>query len=148
MSAGSGILPNQATLDTVDELRKNNSKHAFGLFKVEGTTVVPDSTHPTASADDFENKTWASFIKALESAKGPRFGVVDFAYTSNDGRPTKALIAVSWCPDKGVTAKEKMTFASTRTAFEAKINIGKKYSANDVSDLEYKTVKDTISQGK
>lgn len=44
------------------------------------------------------------------------------------------------CPDKGTTAKAKMTFASTKTAFENKINIGKKYQANDDSDLEYSAV--------
>jgi len=60
----------------------------------------------------------------------------------------KTLVSIGWCPDRGVPAKQKMTFASTKTAFEAKINIGKKYQANDPSDLEYKTVFDFVSSGK
>ena len=41
-----------------------------------------------------------------------------------------------------------MTFASTKTAFESKINIGKKYQANDISDLEYQTVYEFVSANK
>jgi hypothetical protein len=36
-------------------------------------------------------------------------------------------MSVGWCPDKGTPAKQKMIFGSTKTAFEQKINIGKKY---------------------
>jgi hypothetical protein len=38
------------------------------------------------------------------------------------------------------------TFASTKTAFEVKINIGKKYQANDESDLEYSTVFESLQK--
>jgi len=53
-------------------------------------------------------------------------------------------VSVSWCPDKGTPARTKMTFASTKTAFENRINIGKKYGANDFADLEYSTVYEAV----
>jgi len=155
MSAGSGISPNAATLTLVDELRKNSTKYVFALFKVEGTEVVPDMTYPSESemaavaaekksdtgyADSFKNKHWKNFIAAIEKANGPRFGVIDFTYITSEARTVKALVSVSYCPDKGTPARLKMTFASTKTAFETKINVGKKYQANDISDMEFDAV--------
>jgi len=126
---------------------------------------LPDLQFPSADADvkliaelkskgdaavaaAFEKTIWPKFISAVEGAGGPRFAIVDFALVVGEGRITRTLTSISWCPDKGVTAKQKMTFASTRTAFEAKINIGKKYPANDLSDLEYSAVKDAVGSGK
>jgi len=37
-----------------------------------------------------------------------------------------------------------MTFASTKTSFDGKINVGKKYQANDVADLEFAAVLETV----
>jgi len=157
MSAGSGINPNAATLALVDELRKNNSKYVFGLFKVLGTEVVPDTQFPhddneakevatwkkagdTEYAASFKNAVWPKFLGYIERADGPRFGVIDFNYVTGEGRIVKQLVVVSYCSDKGTTAKMKMTFASTKTAFETKINVGKKYQANDLADLEFDQV--------
>jgi len=161
MSAGSGINPSSATLSLVDELRKNNTKYVFGLFKVSGTEVIPDSQYPASDdeqkevaaekkegdvkyAEYFKNKYWPKFLGAVEAANGPRFGVVDFVYVTDEGRIVKQLVSVSFCPDKKTPAREKMTFASTKTAFETKINVGKKYQANDVSDLEFAAVLETV----
>jgi len=161
MSAGSGILPSAETLAAVDELRKNNSKYVFALFKVEGQAVVPAAQFPANDADKaaisglkasdsafakgFEKTIWPLFLKAVEHADGPRFAVIDFAYPSKDDRAVRTLTIISYCSDK-VAAKAKMTFASTKTAFEAKVNIGKKYQASDMSDLEYGTVFEAISK--
>ena len=163
MSAGSGILPNAATLAVVDDLRKNNTKLVFALFKVDGIEVVPDLSFPSTADDqvkvagfkvggdeayakNFSTTVWPLFVKAIENSTGPRFGVVDFAYVTSEGRVIRNLVSVSWCPDKGTPARTKMTFASTKTAFENRINIGKKYGANDFADLEYSTVFETVSQ--
>jgi len=161
MSAGSGILPNAATLALVDDLRKNSTKLVFALFRVEGIEVVPDSQFPSNDsqaqqvasfksggdenyAKNFASTVWPLFVKAIENSTGPRFAVVDFAYATGEGRIIRQLVSVSWCPDKGTPARTKMTFASTKTAFENRINIGKKYGANDFADLEYSTVFEAI----
>lgn len=157
----SGILPTSETLATVDELRRNNSKYVFALFKIDGTSIVPAGVFPEnaedmktiRSSDDayaksFKDTVWPAFLNAITSADGPRFSVIDFAFIHPDGRIVRVLTSIGWCPDRGTTAKTRMTFASTKTAFESKINIGKKYQANDVSDLEYQTVYDFVSANK
>jgi len=73
---------------------------------------------------------------------------VDFAYLNKEDRFINVLTSISYCPDKGTPAKQKMSFASTKTAFEAKINIGKKYNANDLSDLEYSTIFEALTAAK
>ncbi len=142
----SGIAPTSETLAIIDELRKNNSKFVYGLFKVDKNSIIPDQQHEAKSGVEFQD-VWKSFVSTLENC-GPRFAVIDFSYKSKDDRQVRTLVSIGWCPDKGVPAKEKMTFASTKTAFEAKIDIGKKYQANDASDLEYQTVLEFVSQGK
>jgi len=161
MSQGSGIAPTPETLSIVDELRRNNSKYIFALFKIDGTKIVPDVQYPStpeetktirssdeAFAKNFKDQVWPAFLQAVEKADGPRFAVIDFAFNHADGRVVRVLTSIGWCPDKGVSAKTKMTFASTKTAFESKINIGKKYQANDVSDLEYPTVYEFVALNK
>jgi len=161
MSAGSGIAPTNETLTLVDELRRNNSKYIFALFKIDGTKIVPDYQYPEnpeetkqirssddAFAKNFKDKVWPAYLAAIEKSDGPRFSVIDFAFNHPDGRVVRVLTSIGWCPDKGVSAKTKMTFASTKTGFESKINIGKKYQANDISELEYQTVYDFVSLNK
>jgi len=161
MSAASGILPTQQTLAIVDELRKNQSKYIFALFKIDGNTIIPDGQWPSnpdetkairgsddTFAKNFSTSVWPHFLNAIEQTDGPRFAVIDFAFVHPDGRVVRVMTSIGWCPDKGVSAKQKMTFASTKTAFESKINIGKKYQANDLSDLEYQTVYDFVSANK
>jgi len=163
MAAASGITPTQDTLNLVEELRKNNSKLCFALFKVEGTTIVPEYQFPDHSAEGqtaadlktkgdaalaagFKDHIWPAFVKKLANAPGPRFAVIDFARATADGRIAKTLVSVSWCSDRASSAREKMTFASTKTAFEVKINVGKKHQANDESDLEYDAVHEVVSK--
>jgi len=161
MSAGSGIAPNSETLALVEELRKKTSKFRFSTFKIQGTNVVPDKVYPETDlevkevstfassdqllAENFEKKVWPVFLATIEKADGPRFGIVDFAFINKEGSIKKILACVSFCSDK-CPARVKMTFSSTRTAFENKVNIGKKYGANDISELEYATVKEALSE--
>jgi len=162
MSAGSGIAPNAETLALVEELRKKSSKYRFATFKIEKTSVVIDRKFPESSdelatcsryastdeelAKNFESHIWPAFLNSLETADGPRFGVVDFAFVNKEGSIKKILAVISYCNDKTATARVKMTFASTRTSFENKINIGKKYSANDFSELEFDAVKTALAE--
>lgn len=162
MSSGSGIPPTQETLALVDELRKNNSRYIFALFKIDGNQVIPADKWPHAEEDvqhfqslksqgdenvarNFEKQIWPKFVAALEKADGPRFAVIDFSHVTNDGRVVRTLTSIGYCTDR-TPAKHKMAFASTKTAFEAKINIGKKYQANDPSDLEYPTVFEALKK--
>jgi len=163
MSSGSGIPPTAETLALVDELRKNNSRYIFALFKIDGNQVVPADQWPNCEEDakivqgmkgsggdnavaaGFEKHIWPKFVASLEKSDGPRFAVIDFSHLTNDGRVVRTLTSIGYCTDR-TPPRSKMAFASTKTAFEAKINIGKKYQANDPSDLEYPTVFEALKK--
>jgi len=163
MSSGSGIPPTAETLTLVDELRKNSSKYIFALFKIDGSQVVPAGHWPnndedakivqglrssggdSAVAAGFEKHIWPKFVASLEKADGPRFAVIDFSHLTTDGRVVRTLTSIGYCTDR-TAPRSKMAFASTKTAFESKINIGKKYQANDPSDLEYPTVFEALKK--
>jgi len=160
MSAGSGIAPSAETLSVVEELRKKSSKYRFATFKISGTSVVPCRKYPENEdevkyvnafgstdqglAENFEKMIWPKVLEAISNPLEPRFIVVDFAFMNSEGSIKKILAVLSYCSDK-CPARVKMMFASTRTAFENKINIGKKYGANDLSEMEYKSVKDALA---
>jgi len=57
-------------------------------------------------------------VQTLTSADGPRFAVIDFVYTTKDGRIQKTLVSVGWCPDKGTPAKQKMVSEKEEKAGE------------------------------
>jgi len=162
MSSGSGIPPSAATLARIDELRKNSSKLLFATFKIVGQEIVPDAVYPNtadeekrfaalkASGDEavakvFESELWPDFVNNVTNADGPRFAVLDFYSVNSEGRILRQLVSIGWCSDK-TKPQQKMTFASTKTSFEGKINIGKKYMANDQADLEYASVAEVMRQ--
>ena len=98
----SGISPNQETLAQVEELRKNNSKYFFATFKVDGVEIVPDVQYGNpevkaltegALTDAFKSTVWPEFVKTLTTANGPRFGVIDFSYTTKVRTPNTQLHA-------------------------------------------------------
>jgi hypothetical protein len=155
MSNQSGISPTAETLAGVEDLRSNKAKNFFATFKVEGVNIVPDQVWTSAdlkakgdaeATAQFKSVVWPEFVKVLTAADGPRFAVIDFHYNTKDGRIQRTLLSVGWCPDKGTPAKQKMIFGSTKTAFEQKINIGKKYQANDEADLEYDQVFENLQR--
>lgn len=123
----------------------NSFSHCFFTQKIQ---ALKADGGDAGVARGFQSTIWPVFVSQMENANGPRFGVIDFSYISKDDRTVRHLVVISYCPDKGVTAKQKMTFASTKTSFETKINIGKKYQANDLADLEYQAVYDVVAGGK
>lgn len=146
----SGIAPSVETLESIEGLRSNKSVVFFATFKIddECRNIVPDVEYTdedlkgageSACIDEFESRVWPHLVSTLVAAEGPRYAVVDFHYRTADVRAQRSLISLGWCP-RGATAKAKMIFAATKTAFEQKIDISRKYQANDEAALEYKEV--------
>ena len=71
-----------------------------------------------------KEKSFDDFVKALPPNE-PRYAVVDFDYTSKDGRDVEQLIFIFWCPDT-TGVKNKMLYlynsryAANKETFKAK----------------------------
>jgi cofilin len=76
------------------------------------------------------------FQSAIIGTKEPRFGILDFAFETDDGRPQDKLCFVFWSPDNG-PIKKKMLYASSKDAIKKKLTgIHAEMQRNDASDME------------
>jgi len=77
---------------------------------IEGDEVVLEKEYPkTMSIADFQ--------KELEPDQ-PKYVVIDFDYTTTDGRPADKIILVSWIPDTA-KIKQKMKYSGTKEAVKS-----------------------------
>merc|ERR1719231_224526 len=96
-------------------------------FKIDGGKFVLE-------ADEPKEKTYEDFVNALPENE-PRYAVVDFNYSTDDGRPQDKLLFIAWSPDDcGV--KPKMLYSSSKDAIAKKLTgIAKNLQINDSGDL-------------
>lgn len=130
----SGIGPTDECVTKYEELKLKHSKR-FIIYKIEGSSIIIEH-----EAD--ASKTYDDFLSTLKSCaeNEPRFAVVDFAYSTADGRPQEKPIFIHWSPDTcGV--KQKMSYASSKAALIKKLTgIHKDMQINESSDLDPKEI--------
>ena len=82
--------------------------------------------------------TYEDFCDAIQSdAKDGAYGVFDYHYTTDDGRPVEKLLFISWVPDAGLPIRKKMLYGSTKESFrQVLIGIHLVVEASDASDIE------------
>lgn len=96
---------------------------------IAGDQVVLENEYPkTMSMDDFQ--------KQLSPDK-PKYVVVDFDYTTTDGRPADKVVLISWIPDTA-KIKEKMKYSGTKEAVKAALQgIAVNINATDHSECTH-----------
>jgi cofilin len=106
-------------------------------YKIENqTTVVVDHIQPKGVSYD----NLAHHIPHNE----PRFIVIDFDYTNNDGIVLSKIIFVHWCPDTA-RVQHKMVYASTKENLKKKfVGIFKEIQASAVNELTHESISSTI----
>jgi len=100
----------------------------FLIYKIENEKIIIEyQGDPSESYDDFK-------VKLPENE--PRYCVVDFDYSTDDGRPQNKLLFVFWSPDCS-KVKDKMVYASSLDNIKKKLNgIAKVVQANDPSEVD------------
>jgi len=100
----------------------------FLIYKIENEKIIIEyQGDPSESYDDFK-------VKLPENE--PRYCVVDFDYSTDDGRPQNKLLFVFWSPDTS-KVKDKMVYASSLDNIKKKLNgIAKVVQANDPSEVD------------
>jgi len=116
--------------DCIDKFNEMKLKHnkRFIIYKIENEKIVIEH-----EADS--DATYADFNDKLPDAE-PRYAVVDFAYSTDDGRPQSKLLFVLWSPDNS-PVKFKMVYASSKDNIKRKlVGVAKELQANDRSEVE------------
>jgi len=160
MSAGSGIVADDACLPIFNLVKTKKKDFALFEFNSSRTSVVPvaaggifpdekDEAEVKAfDADEKEKKREANFktrvmpkFKAALVGRGkvPTYAVLDFRFFQEGDRPTDKLLFFFWCPDT-VGVRDKMVGASTYTSFSAKLGVAAKIQLQEAADLDFDAI--------
>jgi len=95
------------------------------VLSIVGDEVVLEKEYP-------KTMSVAEFQQTLDNS--PKYVVVDFDFTTTDGRPADKVVLVSWIPDTA-KIKEKMKFSGTKEAVKAALQgIAVNINATDASE--------------
>ncbi|CAJ1382642.1 unnamed protein product [Effrenium voratum] len=127
MSSGVTVADECVEVHERIKMKKDLRYVTFKMSDDKKTIVVDETGDAT--------KTYADFVKALPEGS-PRYALVDFEFTTDDGRPQNKLVFVFWSPDDKTTVKERMLYASSKDAVRKKCTgVMKEAQVNDIGDL-------------
>ena len=126
----------QQCLDQFNRLKMDKSLF-FVSFRIENqTTVVVDHVQEKGVSYD-------SLIHHIPQNE-PRFVVVDFDFTNNDGLILNKIIFIHWCPDNA-RVNHKMVYASTKENLKKRlVGIFKEVQASIASELTHESISSSI----
>ncbi|CAE7208976.1 unnamed protein product [Symbiodinium sp. CCMP2456] len=135
----SGVAVNDACVDLYNQIKMKKDLR-YVIFKIENhKEIVTECQGPSG-------ETYKDFVSKLPEGE-PRYALVDYEYTSEDGRPQSKLCFVFWSPDDKTTVKDRMVYASSKDALKKKFpGIMKEVQANDMGDLDVKEVDDLMKK--
>eukprot|EP00397_Hematodinium_sp_SG-2012_P061807 GEMP01082448.1.p1 GENE.GEMP01082448.1~~GEMP01082448.1.p1 ORF type:complete len:134 (+),score=33.45 GEMP01082448.1:56-457(+) len=115
--------------DCVEMFNEMKLKHTkrYVVYRIEAERIIID-----CQADS--SATYEEFTTKLPDNE-PRYAVVDFEYSTDDGRPQSKLLFVLWSPDSGAV-KKKMVYAASKDNIKRKlVGVAKELQANDRSEI-------------
>uniref|UniRef100_A0A7S3JWX5 ADF-H domain-containing protein n=1 Tax=Aureoumbra lagunensis TaxID=44058 RepID=A0A7S3JWX5_9STRA len=121
-----GISVSDSVVSKFDDFKLKRMKDVkFITMVIEGTEVVLEKEYP-------KSMTMADFQSELDDS--PKYIVVDYDYTTLDGRPADKIILISWIPDTA-KIKEKMKYSGTKEAVKSALQgIAVNINATDKSE--------------
>jgi cofilin len=139
MATGVSVSDDVVTSFNNFKLRREPHNYKYIIYKIENnsTIVIEKTGAPNASYDDF--------ITSLPNDEC-RYGLIDFDYTSGDGRPTDKLVLVSWCPDTA-RVKSKMVYSGSKEALKSVlVGVMVHINATDASEVSHHAVMDVVTR--
>eukprot|EP00386_Alphamonas_edax_P015395 GDKI01047047.1.p1 GENE.GDKI01047047.1~~GDKI01047047.1.p1 ORF type:complete len:140 (+),score=57.12 GDKI01047047.1:88-507(+) len=136
--SGAGV--SQECIDTFNDMKKKHNL-SYLIFKIEGDSKVniEHKGEKGASYEEFTSKF---------PEKEPRYGVFDFEFNLDDGRPQSKLVFFYWGPDSAAI-RPKMIYSSGKEAIKNKLTgLSKEVQANDRSELDKETIVSELKKGK
>ncbi|KAL2786988.1 cofilin, actophorin [Aspergillus keveii] len=123
------------------------NKSTFVIYKIsdDKKSVVVDETSAETDYEVFVEK----LTSARDSAgrRAPRYAVYDVKYDLKDDGQRATAVFISWVPDE-TSAQNRMLYAATKEHFRRAIDVKVSIHADDVSDIEWKSVLKEASGGR
>jgi len=141
MSSGSGVQVNDECHKKFEEL-KLGKKIKFVIFKLNDTMreIVVASSSMCDGVSDPE-KIHENLLKEFKEDECC-YAAYDFTYESGEGQRSKILF-IPWNPS-GARIKQKMVYASSKTALQARLGLSSEIQATDYDEVDYNTVLEKV----
>jgi len=134
--AQSGVIVNDDCVTSFNDIKLKHDKK-FIIFKISD-----DSKRIEIESTGDKDKTFDEFTTILKGLNEPRYAVIDFYYTTEDGRPQEKLCFVFWSPDTS-PVKKKMLYAASKDAIKKPLTgIHAELQCADAADLDKKEFED------
>ncbi|OOF98731.1 hypothetical protein ASPCADRAFT_2164 [Aspergillus carbonarius ITEM 5010] len=149
MSLPSGVNISNECLSAFKDLlyKRGINKPTFIIYKIaddEQSIVVENSS---------SEKNYEAFLQKLTSTldhegnHAPRYAVYDVEYDLNEDGKRKTTVFISWMPDATPT-RLRMLYASTKEQLRKTLDVKVSIHADDLHDIEWKTVLSEASGGR
>lgn len=126
MSSGVKVAEDCVTI--FNEIKLKHTKR-YIIYKIENKKQI------VIEKEGAKEETYDDFVNAIPKDE-PRYCVVDFEYTTEDGRKQEKLVFVFWSPDEG-KVQNKMLYASSKDNIKKALSgFAKEVQANDAGDLD------------
>lgn len=126
MSSGVKVAENCVTL--FNEIKLKHTKR-YVIYKIENKKEI------IVEKEGDKEATYDDFLAAIP-ADEPRYAIVDFEYTTEDGRKQEKLVFIFWSPDTG-KVQNKMLYASSKDNIKKSLSgFAKEVQANDMADMD------------
>ncbi|PWY83840.1 cofilin, actophorin [Aspergillus sclerotioniger CBS 115572] len=149
MSLPSGVNISNECLSTYKEFlhKRGANKPTCLIFKIaedEQSIIVEESS---------SEKNYEAFLQKLTTAfdrqgnHTPRYAVYDVEYDLNEDGKRTTTVFISWMPDATPT-RLRMLYASTKEQLRKALDVKVSIHADDLHDIEWKTVLRGASGGR
>ena len=134
----SGIKTNEEVL-SVYKLLKNDRKLKALTIKINDQTILEVEKQ-------FERKgfNYDDFLNAFPSDDS-RFGVIDFNYTTEDGRPQEKILFILWSPINAKPLKKMKYSTSVNAIVDGLGAIALTIQADSISDITRESLEQKVS---
>lgn len=124
----SGVKVSEDCVAIFNEIKLKHTKR-YIIYKIENKKQI------VIEKEGAKEETYDDFVNAIPKDE-PRYAVVDFEYTTEDGRKQEKLVFVFWSPDEG-KVQNKMLYASSKDNIKKALSgFAKEVQANDAGDLD------------
>jgi len=124
----SAVPVDDACVTMFNDMKMKSVPKRYIIYKIDAERIVIE-------CDADGKATYQEFVDKLPKDQ-PRYAVLDFEYTTDDGRPQSKLIFVLWSPDNS-NVKLKMVYAASKDNLKRKlVGCAKELQANDFDDMD------------
>jgi cofilin len=128
-----GVVVDEEVVNTFTPFKlQQGEKLRYYIYMIKDKKTIVIESKGT------REKTYEDFAAALPE-NDCRYGLLDFEFTTEDGRPTSKLVLLTWNPDTA-PIRSKMLYSGSKEALKSALpGVGIHINATDAAELDLET---------